>query len=169
MSTFASTVDDLNLDFSDRNWEIAPQDGRRLQFEFKLHDTDSECSEVESEVDECDMDDEYFFDHRLDFGHYAPEVLITQASDDLTTDEPKSVLSDPTVLNDNETCDKAENLAKNTGSEINTTIDENRNERKVIANGDTKTVCVNGLNLDTLTTAVEKFSLAVSLVCIEVS
>lgn len=169
MSTFTSTVDDLNLDFSDRNWEISNQNGRRLQFEFKLHDTDSEVSgsEVESEVEECDMDDEYFFDHGLDFGSYVPKV--NESGTD-TNEKSGGESERGTVNNEHGThngkCDNSD--SERTTDVItnvsNIKVDENKNEEKVITNTDVGKM--NGMNLESLTTAVEKFSVAVSLVCI---
>lgn len=170
MSTFTSTVDDLNLDFSDRNWEISNQNGQRLQFEFKLHDTDSELSgsEVESEVEECDMDDEYFFDHRLDFGSYVPKVNESGTDANERSDGGGSERG--LVNNEHGThngkCDNGDSERTNDviTNISNMNVDENKNEEKVITNTDVGKM--NGMNLDSLTTAVEKFSVAVSLVCI---
>lgn len=170
MSTFASTVDDLNLDFSDRNWEIAQQNGRRFQFEFKLRDSESEGSEIESEPEECDMEDEYFFDHRLDFGSYIPKVIEPPSGSDTFQNGVKElVVTDPKVLNNSDpqgtqiTGDlKTKDVITN---DAKTNFDENRNEEKIKTDNGIRRASINGLTLDTLTTAVEKFSLAVSLVC----
>jgi len=162
MSTFASTVDDLNLDFSDRNWEVAQQNGRRFNFEFKLHGNESESSDAESETEDCDMDDEYFFDHGLDFG--LPKVKKTNGE---TLQNGVTEL----VVNDRNVNDTNSQDIDNTGSidvitdNAKTIVDENRNEEKIISNGNVKRASINGVTLDSLTSAVEKFSLAVSSVC----
>lgn len=74
MMSIEHNIDDLNLDFSDRNWETRPRN-RNFIFEFKLHESDSDTG-GESEgsvVEDVDLDDEYFFDNKIDFSHYVPK------------------------------------------------------------------------------------------------
>ncbi|KAH3812445.1 hypothetical protein DPMN_140877 [Dreissena polymorpha] len=109
MAAINGHIEDLNLDFSDRNWESRTQNKPKAVFDFRVHESESDgsaaSSESEFEHEDVDMDDEYFFDHRLDFGHYVPKVeTVTDAvpkAETVTDAVPK--VETVTVINKNNT------------------------------------------------------------------
>ena len=110
-----SNVDDLNLDFSDRNPEL-----RRKKFvwEFSLHDSDSEDGDLEDEGEgegQCHLEDDgegYFFDQGLDFNYDSfnkKRIVVNGSVESVDTQTNKTVENVKTIPNGEciKTTDKA--------------------------------------------------------------
>ena len=193
MSTFNRPVEDLNLDFSDRDWETRPRQSFHWPVEFTLHtpkgrNTDSEGSsgsesdtDSEGPHDVVDMDDEYFFDHGLEFPkpNVSASKPLSGTSVVLTTGTPNGDISH--IPNTGNTIEGGKNKTdlqldnKDIVREVS--VDENKNEKRKtdvtetlgLTNGhaleDAGTADKDSASVNTLTDAIEKFSVAVSSVC----
>jgi hypothetical protein len=152
MSFEHNNVDDLNLDFSDRRWE--PNTRKNFVFEFKLPesetdddlDSDGEDDDVQSDgsvKEDDDLDDEYFFDNKIDFRtDFIPKPIGEEyIFDDKIDFAPDCIPNLPQEQNSQDTiCDN-----KGTANSDNNIGDENVTCSKV-ANGEIPVIKENGID-----------------------
>lgn len=135
MMSIENNVDDLNLDFSDRNCEAQQNNGGKFMYDFLLHDSGSEA-DSESDIsthEEVDLDDEYFFDNKIDFSHYLPKV------------PPKKESLDPVDIKRQEVVAKVQDVFSNVVKPVS------RTNSVEIPNGNLN---VNKTNIDVVVDAV---------------